>query len=75
MPRRRVAGQRVILPDPKYKDGSVAKFINTLMQSGKKSIAERVMYGALDHVAPPHQEGPDRGIRGSARETFGPRSR
>ena len=51
MPRRRVIGQRVILPDPKYKDESVAKFINTLMLDGKKSIAERVMYGALDQVA------------------------
>ena len=51
MPRRRVVAQRVILPDPKYRDESVAKFINTLMLSGKKSIAEGVMYGALDHVA------------------------
>ena len=51
MPRRRVVAQRVILPDPKYKAESVAKFINTLMLNGKKSIAERVMYGALDQVA------------------------
>ena len=51
MPRRRVVAQRVILPDPKYRDRSVAKFINTLMLNGKKSIAERVMYGALDLVA------------------------
>ena len=51
MPRRRVVAQRVILPDPKYRDGSVAKFINTLMLNGKKSIAEQVMYGALDVVS------------------------
>ena len=51
MPRRRIVGQRGILPDPKYRDQSVAKFINTLMLNGKKSIAERVMYGALDQVA------------------------
>ena len=51
MPRRRVVAQRVILPDPKYKDKAVAKFINTLMLNGKKSIAERVMYRALDQVA------------------------
>ena len=51
MSRRRVIAQRVILPDPKYKDESVAKFINTLMLNGKKSIAERVMYQALDVVA------------------------
>ena len=51
MPRRRIVAQRVILPDPKYKDQSVAKFINTLMLNGKKSIAEGVMYRALDQVA------------------------
>ena len=51
MPRRRVVAQRVILPDPKYKDESVAKFINTLMLNGKKSIAERVRYRALEQVA------------------------
>jgi len=38
------------LPDPKYKDQTVAKFINILMLDGKKSIAERIMYGALDII-------------------------
>lgn len=51
MPRRRIVAKRVILPDPKYKDETVAKFINILMKSGKKSVAERIIYGALDRVA------------------------
>ncbi|MEM7252192.1 MAG: 30S ribosomal protein S7 [Pseudomonadota bacterium] len=51
MSRRRVSAQRVILPDPKYGDETVAKFINTLMLNGKKSVAEKIVYGALDHVA------------------------
>ncbi|MCH9671111.1 MAG: 30S ribosomal protein S7 [Gammaproteobacteria bacterium] len=51
MSRRRVSAQRAILPDPKYGDETVAKFINTLMLDGKKSIAEKIVYDALDHVA------------------------
>ncbi len=50
MARRRVAAKRTVLPDPKYKDQTVAKFINMLMMDGKKSVAERVVYGALDQV-------------------------
>ena len=51
MSRRRVVGKRTILPDPKYWDGTLAKFINVLMLDGKKSIAEKIVYGALDLVA------------------------
>nr|VFK52367.1 MAG: SSU ribosomal protein S7P [Candidatus Kentron sp. TC] len=51
MSRRRVIAKRVILPDPKYGDQTLAKFINVLMLDGKKSVAERIVYGALDHVA------------------------
>ena len=51
MPRRRVVGQRKILPDPKFKSELLAKFINVLMQDGKKSIAEKIIYKALDVVA------------------------
>jgi small subunit ribosomal protein S7 len=51
MSRRRVARTQQILPDPKYSDQTVAKFINTLMLNGKKSIAERIVYGALEVVA------------------------
>lgn len=50
MPRRRVAAKREILPDPKFHSQLLAKFINVLMVSGKKSIAESVVYGALDLV-------------------------
>ncbi len=51
MPRRRIIAKRTILPDPKYGDETVAKFINMLMKNGKKSVAERIVYGALDRVA------------------------
>jgi small subunit ribosomal protein S7 len=51
MPRRRVAAKREILPDPKYGDDTLAKFMNILMLSGKKSVAERIVYGAMDHIA------------------------
>ncbi|RUO26714.1 30S ribosomal protein S7 [Aliidiomarina minuta] len=51
MPRRRVVGQRKILPDPKFGSELLAKFINIVMVDGKKSVAERIIYGALDIVA------------------------
>jgi small subunit ribosomal protein S7 len=47
MPRRREVPKREILPDPKYHSELLAKFINVLMISGKKSVAERIIYGAL----------------------------
>jgi small subunit ribosomal protein S7 len=50
MARRRVAEKRIITPDPKYKDRVIAKFINDLMVDGKKSVAERILYGAFDIV-------------------------
>lgn len=50
MPRRRRPQKRLILPDPKYKDLVVAKFINNLMYGGKKSTSERIFYDALDIV-------------------------
>ena len=51
MPRRRVVAKRVILPDPKYKDRLVAKFINSLMYQGKKGVGEQIFYGAMDIIA------------------------
>lgn len=48
MPRRREIAKRVILPDPKYNDRMVAKFINAIMLQGKKSTAEGIVYGAFD---------------------------
>ena len=50
MPRRRVAAKREILPDPKFGNITLAKFINHVMVSGKKSVAERIVYGALQKV-------------------------
>ena len=50
MPRRRVAAKREILPDPKFGNVTLAKFMNHVMISGKKSIAEKIVYGALDAV-------------------------
>ena len=50
MPRRRVVAKREILPDPKFHNQTVAKFINHVMVSGKKAVAERIVYGALDRI-------------------------
>jgi len=50
MSRRRVAEKREILPDPKFGSELLARFINMVMQSGKKSVAERIIYGALDQI-------------------------
>ncbi len=50
MSRRRVAVKREIIPDPKYKNLVVAKFINALMLAGKKSLAERLLYRAFDII-------------------------
>ena len=51
MPRRREVAKREILPDPKFTSQDVSKFINVLMTSGKKSVAERIMYGALAQIS------------------------
>jgi len=48
MPRRRVIAAREILPDPKFGSKTLAKFINHVMVDGKKSVAESIVYGALD---------------------------
>jgi small subunit ribosomal protein S7 len=51
MSRRREVPKRTILPDPKYGSESLAKFMNVLMRGGKKSTAEKIVYGALDIIA------------------------
>jgi small subunit ribosomal protein S7 len=51
MPRRRLAAKRAVLPDPKFGSDMLAKFISMLMKDGKKSVAEGVIYTALDQVA------------------------
>ena len=50
MSRRHQAEKREILPDPKFGDRVLSKFMNNLMHDGKKSVAERIVYGALDRV-------------------------
>jgi small subunit ribosomal protein S7 len=50
MPRRREVPKREILPDPKFGNVDLSKFMNVIMESGKKAIAERIIYGALDQV-------------------------
>lgn len=50
MPRRKVAAKREILADPIYSSLMIAKFINRVMKNGKKSVAEKIVYGALDKV-------------------------
>jgi len=51
MPRRRVAAKREVLPDPKFGNVTLAKFMNHVMISGKKSVAEKIVYGAMDAMA------------------------
>lgn len=50
MPRSKFFGQREVLPDVRYRDKLVGKFINTLMKRGKKSVSERICYGAFDLI-------------------------
>ena len=50
MSRRNVATRREVLPDPKYNDRMVARFINKIMGKGKKSVSERILYGAFDII-------------------------
>lgn len=58
MSRRRAAKKRQILPDTKYNDLVVAKFMNCLMYAGKKSIAETIMYSALENLSKKTSQGP-----------------
>jgi len=58
MPRRRVVAKREILPDPKFGSERLAKFMNHLRYGGKKSVAERIVYGALDRVAERGKDAP-----------------
>jgi small subunit ribosomal protein S7 len=58
MPRRREITKREVIPDPKYNNKLVAKFINNLLRRGKKSIAESIFYGALDIIEKKTKEQP-----------------
>ena len=57
MSRRTQAPKRTVLPDPKYGSELLAKFMNMIMNDGKKSVAERIIYGALDRIAERNTEG------------------
>ena len=50
MPRRREVPKREILPDPKYGNVELSKFMNVIMEGGKKAVAERIIYGALEQI-------------------------
>ncbi len=58
MPRRREVPKRRVNPDPKFKDKLIAKFMNAVMVDGKKSVAEQIVYGALEVVRSRHKEDP-----------------
>ncbi len=58
MPRRRVAEKRDVLPDPIYNSKVVTKFINGLMMTGKKSVAEKIFYGAMEQIGEKTNEEP-----------------
>ncbi len=51
MPRRKVIAKREVLPDPKFADIVLARFINVIMRDGKKSVAEKIAYSAIESVA------------------------
>jgi small subunit ribosomal protein S7 len=58
MPRRREIAKREIVPDPKYNNKLVAKFINNLLKRGKKSVAESILYGSFDIIEKKTKEPP-----------------
>ena len=58
MPRRREVEKRDILPDPKFNNKLVAKFVNSLLKRGKKSVAESILYGAFDIIEKKLKEQP-----------------
>ena len=58
MPRRREVPKREILPDPKFGSVDLSKFMNVVMESGKKAVAERIIYGALEQVEKKAQKDP-----------------
>ena len=62
MSRRSQAPRRAVLPDPKYHNSMLAKFLNMVMLSGKKSVAERIVYGALDRITERSGQDGDRAV-------------
>ncbi|WP_294947056.1 30S ribosomal protein S7 [Sulfurivirga sp.] len=72
MARRKRAEKRQILPDPKFGDVTLAKFVNVVMKDGKKSIAEKIVYGALEAVAERKKRDDHVAILKEALENVGP---
>jgi small subunit ribosomal protein S7 len=74
MSRRSQAPRRKILPDPKYGNQMLAKFVNMVMRSGKKSVAESIVYGALDRISERTGQEPERALEllGQALENIKP---
>jgi small subunit ribosomal protein S7 len=66
MPRRREVPKREVLPDPKFGSQDVSKFINVIMQSGKKAVAERIVYGAFEAIVVQGRQGSARSLLGRA---------
>ena len=62
MSRRTQAPKRTILPDPKYGSELLAKFMNMIMNDGKKSVAERIIYGALDRITEKETKADDKAL-------------
>jgi len=58
MPRKGPVNKREILPDPKFHDRLVSKFVNSMMEDGKRAVAERILYSALDVLAQRAKEEP-----------------
>jgi len=71
MSRRRQAVKRAVIPDPKYGDITLSKFINMIMRDGKKSIAEKVIYGALSSIEEKKKSDPNE-VLGKALENVRP---
>ncbi|HEV2614189.1 MAG TPA: 30S ribosomal protein S7 [Gammaproteobacteria bacterium] len=62
MARRRRAEKRKVIPDPVYGSDVVSRFINSIMKSGKKSVAERIVYGALEKIAKQQKVQPEQSL-------------
>ncbi|WP_178862002.1 30S ribosomal protein S7 [Thiomicrorhabdus cannonii] len=72
MARRREIPKRQVLPDPKFGDVTLTKFVNMLMVSGKKAVAEKIVYGALDVVVERKKGGDPVAILRDALDNVGP---
>jgi small subunit ribosomal protein S7 len=72
MARRREIPKRLVLPDPKFGDVTLTKFVNMIMVSGKKAVAEKIVYDALDKVVERRKGGDHAGLLKEALDNVGP---